>query len=428
MSNGNGGSGAPASQTFSAQSEALFKALNQGKWLFGALGALCVIFHFARSGFMPEITLQDLGLVAAATAAFTLLTGAYFSLFLLFPALYIISLMGSTTRLALAIIPLSWLLAAGIWISILELTVGIQSPLLSWSAFLLTTAVLVVALLRLARICRCIQAHRDVVDVTLKLTALYAALFPLAHLILLGSSSSQDLDGTTLLFLFCAVPFIHILVVLTDGTPLAPRAFVILVLTAATLFGTGQVGLWLDRAVQLFGIGMLDHQKVIVTEKGCDIAKAADVVDSCATLSSSNLELRTLGPVVILTRLGSHVVLARTDWKFGTGATSVPLPAAEVVSWFPWNDKGSAPTTAPKAPAPEHKGPVADPTVPAKLKGRPQSARRATAVTCAPDSARSPTMPETPERLQAASSASPATDASEEGAPPVDVAPTTDSP
>lgn len=69
----------------------IYRYLRAHKWELAGLGFLGVVVHFWRVGYLPQLSFMDIGLLATAMAAFTLLAVLFFVFVVLSPSLALIA-------------------------------------------------------------------------------------------------------------------------------------------------------------------------------------------------------------------------------------------------------------------------------------------------------------------------------------------------
>ncbi len=382
---------------------ALLGMLGQWKWLFGALGTFCVIIHFWRAGFLPQLSVIDLGLVAGAIVCFAALIFIYFSLVLLAPGLALANLIDEPQHAPASFGTIAWYAFLG-WI-ISATAYYIMAKVLSGMALQISllgyvgTAGLLFLVLMMAdqwpwwtRRWRT-NGGRSRIELFLYIGALYAITIPISAVILGATAPETISQREDSLIAFLGILIVaHLAVVITHRLTVGLRLGLLMGMTLLVTVTTGVGFEWIDRATSNFRIGMMANQTVLVTEKGCHIAKAAGVATSCNPISkpTSALSLYEIEPVVILTRLGSYVVIGEKGWRFSCKTSrSVPLPAADVISWYRYEESHQEPTadSASSAQPPAQATIAAAPPMKAKPpRTRPKAKHRA-AVTCLPDEA-----------------------------------------
>ncbi|WP_185753383.1 hypothetical protein [Stenotrophomonas rhizophila] len=387
---------------------ALLAMLGQWKWLFGALGTFCVIIHFWRAGFLPQLSVIDLGLVAGAIVCFAALIFIYFSLVLLAPGLALANLIdepqhapasfGTIARYAF----LGWIISATAYYIMAKALSGMALQI-SLLVYVGTAGLLFLVLMMADEWPWWIRrwrtnGARSRIELALYIGALYAITIPISAVIL-GATAPETLsqsEDSPIVFLGILI-VAHFAVVITHRLTVALRLGLLMGMTLLVTVTTGVGFEWIDRATSNFRIGMMANQTVLVTEKGCHIAKAAGVATGCNPIYSptSTPSLYEIKPVMILTRLGSYVVIGEKGWRFSRKTSrSVPLPAADVISWYKYEESHQEPTaeSASSVQPPTRATIAAAPPVRAKPSRKPPQAKHRAAVTCLPDEA-TPTAP-----------------------------------
>ncbi len=364
----------------------IYRYLRAHKWELAGLGFLGVVVHFWRVGYLPQLSFMDIGLLATAMAAFTLLAVLFFVFVVLSPSLALIAWSNqqiicrppmSATRLRASrrkqrICPCCnnpvckssktgspvqriTCLVFGFpllgFFTALGLLWSISSLPEDWSTYALGLLLIICIGTFLASLIdsrpttgaqRRERRRRRWVKYYIRCVALYGIVIPIAALtgsVLLRAFRDGD-DLTKVLFL-ATLPFIHGFIYSIYRHERKDQYFVWLFIAMYIVSATGIVFDANDMAASKFQAGMLRNQEMIVTPLGCEIAKASNIVETCTPLTSSAEPLMLMSNVQILTRVGSNFIIAPPTWTVGKRGQSAPIPATEVRSWFTAPEKAS---------------------------------------------------------------------------------------
>lgn len=359
--------------------------LKDYKWLGVGLGTLTVLAHFLRIRYLPSLSVADVGLLALAILLFAILGLLAIGVICILPGTALIGwatqraiprprgpanrdhikrtsrrgkairIQSSTTEnkwkptgagLAFLLIYGGFLIAFAsyylpskafpkgirdsIWLTIFSLsllTVFISSPLLDF---------------RSVRYKALKTKWLTIISLILT-TSLYLVSIPFFWIVpKMSYSEGANLTSYDITFLL-AIPSIHWFMYVTRGLPSrlrfgAPSAILLYILTVL-----GIPFYLIDQSLRTYGVGLLENQTVLITQRGCDIAKAAHLKATCTQMGTTGTDLFALGPVLIQTRLGSHMLIADPGWTVDGIVNRVPIPASDVASWF--TEDRAAPTT-----------------------------------------------------------------------------------
>lgn len=356
------------------------KFLKEHSWVSGAVATLLLLAHFARIGYLPALSLADLGLVGTAILSFTAVTAVLFLTVYLLPAACYESwgaarliprqeLPGRGSRYRRLYAPqrealqpdsldapadskrsrngtFALVLAisyAGFFLAVATLALTMLAPegirdglfITFFGISFLLSAVL--AALSSGKFTRRIRESKVGWRWRLLLLTwlLYSAAIPFA-LIMLSVLPSADVFKVELrgIIPLLALPLAHFCIYSTSRLPNPVRANALLFVGIYIVVSLGIAFAAMDAAASQLRVGMLKNQTVILTARGCSSLKVADIVKECTEVPGDTI-LRSAGPVDILTRVGSHVVISQPGWEFKGGAISAPIKAAEVDTWFP---------------------------------------------------------------------------------------------
>ncbi len=376
----------------------IFSYLRAHKWELGALGILGVVVHFWRVGHLPQLTFMDIGLLAAAIAAFTLLAILFFVFVVFSPSLALIawsnqqaicrpptpavraravrrwnrvcpccnnpvhkrSKAGDPTQRAMGFALLFPFLG---FLTALGLLWGTSLLPEEWSTYALglfliaCTATLLASLIasrpatgserRKRRRWRWVKYY-------VRCVALYGIVIPIAGLTAsVLVQAFRDGDDLAKISFLLTLPAIHCFIFSIYRHERKDQYFLWFFIALYTILATGIVFDANDMAASRFKMGMLRNQQMVVTPVGCEIAKASNIVETCTHLTNSREPLMLISDVQILTRMGSNFIIASPTWTVGKRGQSAPIPATEVRSWFAAPEKASdSPAITPAAAGP----------------------------------------------------------------------------
>lgn len=355
------------------------KFVRQHSWISGAAATLLLLTHFSKIGYLPALSLADFGLVGAAILAFTVITACLFvTVYLLPGACYEAwgsarliprqelpkkgaryqrlnsrkgdpgadsSNPGSTSTPSrkfsmLAVLGISY---AGFFLAVISLASTMLAPDSMrdnlFVAFFLVCFGLSAAVAAQSRGKFTRGVRKSRFDWRLRLLLftwlLYGAAIPFA-LIMLSVLPSADVFkvqpmGVVALL---ALPLAHFCFYSTSRLPNPVRANALIFVGIYIVVSLGVASAAIDTAASRLRVGMMNNQTVILTVRGCSALMAARITENCAVVPGEST-LRSAGPVDILTRLGSHVVISQPGWSHKGKKISAPIKASEVDTWFP---------------------------------------------------------------------------------------------
>ncbi len=357
----------------------LYRYLRAHKWELAGLGNLGVVVHFWRVGYLPQLTFMDIGLLAAAMAAFTLLAILFFVFVVFSPSLALLawsnqqticrpptpavrarakrrwnricpccnspahkrSKAGDPTQRAMSfalLFPLlGFLTAMGLFWGTSKLPEDLSTYALG--LFLISCTGLFLASLIASRPATGPERRKRRkwrwVKYYIRCVALYGIVIPIAGLTAnILVQAFRDGDDLAKFFLLLTLPAIHCFIFSIYRHERKDQYFLWFFIALYTILATGIVFDANDMAASRFRMGMLQNQKMVVTPVGCEIAKASNIVETCMRLTSSAEPLMLISDVQILTRMGSNFIIASPTWTVGKRGQSAPIPATEVRSWF----------------------------------------------------------------------------------------------
>lgn len=365
--------------------ELLSNFLKDYKWLGVGIGTLTVLSHFLRIRYLPSLSVTDVGLLALAILLFAILGLLAIGAICILPGTALIG--WSTQRLiprprgpanrrdtntpgrkdaprsknsnsqkkikptgaGLALImiyggfaiaflayygPYKWLpqsIRDTIW-----LIIFIASTLTVFASSVLFD-------IRSVRYKALKAKQKKTISIVLT-TSLYLASIPFFWLIPKVIYTGQTtLTHNDIIFLF-SIPAIHWFMYITRGLPSLLRLGAPLAILLYIVSVIGIPFYLIDESLRTYGVGLLENQTVLVTRRGCDIAKAASLAAKCEKASTHGTDLFALGPVTIQTRLGSHILIADPGWTTNGKLNRVPVPATDVASWLTRQEVNTAPT------------------------------------------------------------------------------------
>ncbi|BBO51827.1 hypothetical protein KMM349_21580 [Stenotrophomonas maltophilia] len=345
-----------------SRAAAALDVINAHRWAFAVAGTFAMVIFFWRIRYLPSLSLTDIGLVAFAIVVFSFIMMLVFVLVLLIPAILLVEwhrlglIFGKnsvgkadTRERTLTIYSLAWLILGALiaecllYVALISEFGTAHDSVFPIIMGLGTTAAFVpmiwtstpdVAARRISNAAPWCDFW------SLRLVLLSAGLYlfsmPLVALVVLGThEAAASLADWQFGFMLLVLPILHFAFFSVWSLPtrhklVALGAIIIYVLLfAGTLFEA------LDRAASTFQLGLLKHQSVVVSSEGCRIAKSSRIVRACRKLDGTGATLYEIRDVQILNRLGSHVVIAHNQWKPTHPTGSVPIPSADVRSWFP---------------------------------------------------------------------------------------------
>lgn len=376
--------------------------LHKHKWLFILLGTFAVVVFFWRIRYLPSVTITDIGLVAFAIVAFSVLMVGVVVTTGLLPALVLVEWEAAgviTDRNTVRSPGPGW--TAPTALSVALYSFGSTAALcILWNALRAETGSLYrifVAVMLVAGVFSSLSVigmrlspagggARPSRSATAKIwwgarlfalsTGFHLFVYLLLSFVLFGThSAAAGLNDLTVITIAAVVPFVHLFVLSVRKLPLRARLTIIWVLIFFLLSLAGTVFEALDRAARIFRLGLLPHQSLVVSAEACQMAKSSGVITSCRPLDGPGKQLYEIQDVLLLNRLGNHVVIAEPTWTVANPLRSVPLPSAEVLTWY------DPPPVSAQAPAPQPLQPqVTDATEPAKPAPKPR--RRPSAPSC----------------------------------------------
>ncbi|MDL5364604.1 hypothetical protein QSH18_03195 [Xanthomonas sp. NCPPB 2654] len=343
------------------------------KWLVPCWGGGMVLAHFLRIGYVPSLSLGDLGVVLSAVALFGGIALIAFLAVLALPAW----VMGLLVDQHLLVVPLRprqddaprrglksyyrrtqlalgrrrervfgslWLFAGAALLSAMYYAFLLLCEHWGFVRFAAYGVIagfglgaLALALLtvvwdvdRVRRYWPVLRRPRGTLSLML---LVYLAFWPLAAFAVgYVAPPTKGSDWFYLAVVVFIVVFFHWLVYATHRVPFSKRfrvlgAAVLMVLAySGALLGT------VDVTVRKLGIGMLPGVQLQVTEQGCQIVKAAWPAAQCDRAQPAS-NVYVLRSVDVLTRLGSDFYVAPPG---GLGDEHKPrflIPASQVLSW-----------------------------------------------------------------------------------------------
>ncbi|WP_329810029.1 hypothetical protein [Stenotrophomonas sp. SMYL8] len=323
------------------------------KWLFLLLGTLVMVAFFWRVRYLPAMTLTDLGLVAVAIIAFSVLMIGLLVVYALLP----VALLREWQAIGAITDKLSLRSSDGSWVAPTILSMGLFMVGGAVALALLATAVLTefgeanswaLALLMLFGVASMFAPtllHHYAIKPSGRIawsfrlvtfsTGLYLFFFPFLTLVVLGThSAAEKLTTAELVVGYLSFPLVHFLFLSFRALPLRQRLIAASITITYLLLVAGTAFEALDRAAAVFQLGLRPHQNVVVSSEGCRVARAAAVIDSCSTLEGPGKVLYEIHDVFVLNRLGSHMVIAEPSWTPKRPSRSVPIPIGDVVTWY----------------------------------------------------------------------------------------------
>jgi len=349
----------------------LFSLAKDHIWTFGAAGALLMIVHFARIGYLPTLSLADVGLIGAATVAFTVTFTILFLVVYLLPGIaYEIwgsarlipkprlvkkqerrkrvypgtkgkkrvegsgvstfpLLISSYTGMALACITyylasLCGEAATALFILILLLGFAVTGSTLTSGGTTLAV-----------RMRKSVSGWK--LRTVLLTWSLYSATLPIAYAVFTAiPSTSLGAGEFGIMVPIAIVPTAHYCIYVSSSLPNRDRVNAALYVGIYLTVAMGIAVSALDKSATRFQFGLLRDQTILVTQRGCDVLLASKVVQKCEK-AGDNPSMMTAGPVDILTRLGSHMLISQPGWTYDHKTLAVPVKATEIDSWFPSN-------------------------------------------------------------------------------------------
>lgn len=375
---------------FISLAKSLLRRVGKYKWLFPAIGVISMVVHFWRIGYLPQITIADVGLVAAATTAFGFVALTLFLFVIMGPALCFeawsiaefiprapsarlrarrtpqkrcstchqqLPRSAALNMVRKTMLPILWIayagfsVAAAFWAVVLFVAMPDDTR---------TALVAVGLVLSIIGFCigvwkgtpasfraRKVRRRNRWTKYFWLCTSLYGFVIPtillVGWVILRGVDSSQSVWN---LLLLIVLPGLHVATYALQRSGLMVRTVALAVMGLYIIFFTGAIYTISDLAAAKFRLGMLKRQDILVTPLGCDLARLSGVTQQCGTATGATGDLLCIKNVQILTRLGSHVVVADPEWspRAPSKHASVAIPAAEVRGWFgtPRDDKDVA--------------------------------------------------------------------------------------
>lgn len=354
----------------------LIDFLKDYKWLGISLGTLTVLAHFWRIRYLPTLGVADVGLLALAILLFSSIALLLAGLICVMPGFALLGWStqrvvarprGSTTRgprrravrskphVAEPIAqPKSRKRLTGIGLVLLQIYIGSAAVLLLyWSLMLLPKAAqmpagLSIFIFSLAAVFfsstlldirgiryRALKIkHKNLLSLLL-IIFLYGVSTPFL-LILFQELKTPTL---TLIPLLILLPFTHWALYATQRMPLRFRTIITVVAIFYSLSVAGLPLRLIDDSLRTFGVGLMENQTVLVTQRGCDISKAAGIKATCTRIGAADSNLFALGPVIVQTRLGSHILIAEPGWTPENPSHRAPVPASDIASWLTRADK-----------------------------------------------------------------------------------------
>jgi hypothetical protein len=380
-----------------AQFRSGLKTIADNKWMFGLFGTVCVLIYFWRIRYLPQLNIVDIGLVAGAILMFSLLGIVVFVALLFTPGFAYIGwvqqgilpraprpangrtradMETSSSRankppqngamakrtakykrqrmrsifLILALAYISMALAYGLYA--LSQRLPKDSQHFAVSALILAAAAVTFSSMFITDITRGgrkrpIHKWWPVIFLACA-TMLYTLVAPITSIAFgVMAPNFRGTTDTEAIISMLLLPLAHLSVYIFHRLSLGKRAIFVAVVAVYVVLSTGLFFNMIDRGAENFRIGMMPDQTLLVSAQGCQIAKAAGIGSGYQQVASSPSRLFAVKNVFLLTRLGSHVVIASPGWTSKRPTTSVALPAADVLSYFKPNNDGEAGATAP---------------------------------------------------------------------------------
>lgn len=357
-------------------SKLLTNFLKDYKWLGISLGTLTVLAHFWRIRYLPTLGIADVGLLALAILLFSSIALLLVGIMCVMPGFALLGWStqraiarprGSTERsprrrvarnkvrttdparqpqsrkrltgmgLVLLQIYAGSLVAFLLYWGVTLLPKGAQKPAFLFAFFLSLVVVVLSSILldiRWIRYRALKAKHKKLLSFCL-IAFLYGASTPFMWVVF----RELRTPALTLIPLLVLFPLIHWALYATQRMPLRFRTVITGVALVYSLFVAGLPLRLIDESLRTFGVGLMDNQTVLVTQRGCDISKAAGIRATCTRIGTTNSDLFALGPVIIQTRLGSHLLIAEPSWAPENPFHRAPVPASEIASWFTRADK-----------------------------------------------------------------------------------------
>lgn len=347
--------------------------VGEHKWLFVAIGMLTTVIQFWRIGYLPQLTLGDLGLTAVATTLFTSVAICLLLLTVLTPgALFIAwtragllphapsvrlrrhplrssapkgaaprARQGLATRALLPVLLYTYLaatIAALAWWAILF--IFSKNHWDSWTTFPLLCSLVgtffgvSIEPARDGQTRRRRQRCRRLKFFLLSLSLYSLGAFPVFMVYFALNNGLSEEDGSWRLLLVALVPALHFCIYAVQRHALYIKAMFLGAMCLYIVIFTGIFFDASDMAAAKFRLGMMKNQVVLVTPLGCETARLSGVVTSCGITTGSAGSLACLENVQILTRVGAHIVVAGPKWKSGEPTASVAIPVSEVRAWY----------------------------------------------------------------------------------------------
>lgn len=372
--------------------------LRRHGWAFGTCGVILMIVHFIRIGYMPALTLPELGLVGGAALLFTvvaavaclailivpgacyeswssgrliprqLLTGKYhrYSRFKLqtrtirsclcckrsLPERTLMQARKGTNWVIAGVSCAGFLMAAATYAAAFNADDRMHSGLFIGIFLAGLLGTIISSTIPNTRLGSVIRKSKTNWKWWLFVFtwALYCAALPMALLIFGSLATDVSATEIDLLLPLLWLPLAHMCVYLTSRMEITARANAIFIIAIYMIIMMGTTTSALDRAASKLRLGLMKNQVVLLTETGCNVVMAAEIVTQCTPVGDDGSMLRA-EPVTILTRLGSHVVIAQTGWSARVNNRSVPVKSEDVIAWYP-----AAPITDKSSKAPTSRG------------------------------------------------------------------------
>lgn len=354
--------------------------VSEQKWLFAAAGVIGVVVHFWRIGYLPQITVADVGLVASATAFFSFVALVFFLLVVMGPALCFVAWSTAefipkapSSRLrarrrrsprppcthcqrpfakshtpnfvAKAMLPTlliaygGFLVAAAVWWVLWRVDLPQNWSTIAAGLTLLASGIgLCFGMSNSAPATFSARKERRRnrwAKYFWLCVSLYGLVIPIILMVgwalLRGVESNQS---TANLVLLLALPALHVMTYALQSSGVVVRATALVAMGFYIVFFTGAAFAISDLAAAKFRLGMLKGQDVLVTPLGCDLARLSGVAKKCGSVAGESGNLLCLKNVKILTRLGNHVLITDLEWRPQKPSPSVAIPTAEIRGWF----------------------------------------------------------------------------------------------
>jgi hypothetical protein len=144
--------------------------------------------------------------------------------------------------------------------------------------------------------------------------------------------SSQETPWLTLFGILLAVLFAQGLVYFSQGESLKIRFAIVGSVALLLLIGTSMSGIYSDSIGSFFRFGMMRNIELIVTEKGCEIMKAAPEATIRCKDPKVQGGIRSTGPVDLWTRIGADSLISAPGTLNCRGCSRLLIPNEEILS------------------------------------------------------------------------------------------------